>query len=915
MFSNSRFFHLAAALLVASALQAITVVFTDVAHDMCGRGGRIQGYITGGVGPYDLVWSSGQVQATSFDVFLDGVSAGEYTVTVTDANAEQVVSDPIAVLEYSLFPTFFAVGLPNCGQPMSMMFEYMEGYAPQLPLNFTDSDVEQQSVASDPCTVGATLLRFDGPPATTRYMSFTDAGGCPGTIQTYIPAISTLPSLQVVDVQPSCTNIASGSCRVITTGPAGSPNLGDFMLRLYHANGQPVDFSCYGGATGVLDNSFGSLAAGTYYARLQGSPPFMAGPNWSELEPLGWGSGCFEEVQVVIPSNGQTCGRVQGSVYIDANSNCTRQTTETRVPGTVVEILPGPYYTVTGPLGTPSYALTLPVGNYTITEESASLTQTCGGAPIPFTVTAATATVDIPTSSNVPLDVEVHLSSGPARPGFELQYAITPKTLTPTSSGNLTVTLELDPVLGYIAATPTPTSVNGSTLTWSQTALGGFQQRTITVRTQVPADVQLLGTDLVTTASVTTSVTDVNAANNVAINSVTVTGSYDPNDKLAVSSTGSKIHYDPAQDEWIDYNIRFQNTGTDTAFNVIITDTLPANVDPGSIQIGGSSHAASWALQGQRTLKFWLLAIQLPDSNTNEPRSHGFVSFRIKPRTPLAVGTQIINRANIYFDFNPPVITDPSVLTVPTPPVLVSPRVFLGGNYSASTPPMTDALRLLNKVPRVEPYSDLGYVHQGTGGGETATPASFLVTGNDAVVDWVVVELRGTSGAGSVVASRAALLQRDGDVVGPNGSSPVAFHVPSGGSYRIAVRHRNHLGVMTSTARTLTTTTTVVDFTLAATATYGTNARNTVGGSMVLWPGDTNGDGIAKYTGTGNDRDIILQGIGGTVPTNTVNNVYDNRDVNLNGNIMYTGTGNDRDVILQAIGGAVPTAIRSQQLP
>ncbi|MBK9629212.1 MAG: DUF11 domain-containing protein [Flavobacteriales bacterium] len=108
--------------------------------------------------------------------------------------------------------------------------------------------------------------------------------------------------------------------------------------------------------------------------------------------------------------------------------------------------------------------------------------------------------------------------------------------------------------------------------------------------------------------------------------------------------------------------IRFQNTGTDTAFNVVVTDTLPSTLDPATISLVTASHANTWSLQGQGTLKFILPNILLPDSNVNEPMSHGLISFRIRPKQPLTAGTVIENIANIYFDFNPPVITEPSVL-------------------------------------------------------------------------------------------------------------------------------------------------------------------------------------------------------------------------------------------------------------
>jgi hypothetical protein len=83
---------------------------------------------------------------------------------------------------------------------------------------------------------------------------------------------------------------------------------------------------------------------------------------------------------------------------------------------------------------------------------------------------------------------------------------------------------------------------------------------------------------------------------------------------------------------------------------------------------------------------------------------------------------------------------------------------------------------------------------------------------------------------------------------------------------------------------------------------------------MTLWPGDTNFDGQVKYTGMDNDRDVVLQAVGGATPTNTVTG-YLRADINLDGIVRYTGANNDRDLILQTIGGVVPTATRLQQLP
>ncbi|MBK7753849.1 MAG: hypothetical protein IPI41_14960 [Flavobacteriales bacterium] len=227
---------------------------------------------------------------------------------------------------------------------------------------------------------------------------------------------------------------------------------------------------------------------------------------------------------------------------------------------------------------------------------------------------------------------------------------------------------------------------------------------------------------------------------------------------------------------------------------------------------------------------------------------------------------------------------------------------------------MRDDLRTASLLPLEEPYSALGYVHHAQGGGETIAPSVLSVTGNDAVVDWVFLEVRDQSEPSQVIATRSGLLQRDGDVVDLDGVSPVRLYVPSG-QYHLAIRHRNHLGVMTAGTHLFTIGTLVsVHFDLPATATYGSNAQRDVSGVHTLWSGDVNGNGQVKYAGGGNDRDPILVTIGGTVPTATVNG-YLSADCTLDGVVKYAGGNNDRDHILQTVGGTVPTAVRNAQLP
>ncbi|HMQ46193.1 MAG TPA: T9SS type A sorting domain-containing protein [Saprospiraceae bacterium] len=134
-------------------------------------------------------------------------------------------------------------------------------------------------------------------------------------------------------------------------------------------------------------------------------------------------------------------------------------------------------------------------------------------------------------------------------------------------------------------------------------------------------------------------------------------GAYDPNDKQAFPMGYGADHFIKPHTS-LEYLIRFQNTGTDTAFNVVIRDTLSALLNPASVQPGAASHPYRWTLSEANVLHFYFDNIMLPDSNANEAASHGFVSFRIDQQPEVDLGSRIFNNAAIYFDFNKPVITN-----------------------------------------------------------------------------------------------------------------------------------------------------------------------------------------------------------------------------------------------------------------
>jgi hypothetical protein len=236
--------------------------------------------------------------------------------------------------------------------------------------------------------------------------------------------------------------------------------------------------------------------------------------------------------------------------------------------------------------------------------------------------------------------------------------------------------------------------------------------------------------------------------------------------------------------------------------------------------------------------------------------------------------------------------------------------VLEGAHTPADFLSMHDDLRVAGLLPLQEPYTAMGFTLEAPA---TTTSLVFTWTLSQAIVDWVMVELRSASNPANVLRRRAALIRRDGNVVAIDGVSPVGFCIAPG-DYHVALRHRNHLGVMTAQPIALDGTAVTIDLRDPVTATFGTDAQHDVNGARVLWRGNVLHDAQVSYIGANNDRDPILVAIGGSIPTNVVTG-YHAEDVNLDGEVKYVGANNDRDPILLTIGGSAPTNTRAEQLP
>ena len=263
--------------------------------------------------------------------------------------------------------------------------------------------------------------------------------------------------------------------------------------------------------------------------------------------------------------------------------------------------------------------------------------------------------------------------------------------------------------------------------------------------------------------------------------------------------------------------------------------------------------------------------------------------------------------------------------------VFVRAKAFLQGAYNAATGLMSDGLRTpANVIPLSDPYRTAPYntsfIHVANPVTETASASVFTTQAlaNDNIVDWVFLELRtnGTNPGNVVAQTRSALIQRDGDIVDVDGVSPVTFNNVANGSYTVAVRHRNHLGISADpvvnqlAVSEQRSTAPLLDLTTATDAqVYGTaTAYAVTGGKNLMWSGNINSNTQIKYTGPANDKDYLLATILGGVATNVVNG-YTAGDLNFNGNAKYTGPANDKDFLLATSLAGVATNVRTQALP
>ena len=307
-----------------------------------------------------------------------------------------------------------------------------------------------------------------------------------------------------------------------------------------------------------------------------------------------------------------------------------------------------------------------PEGKYRFVSEPGSYTLSCTPYPGWALTTASSVSLSLDTGlveQNFGLlpeasitQASVSIQSAPTRCGFTVPFWINYQNIG-TQIVDGAITLTLDTLVSFQGAVPQPGQINGQVLAWEFNSLPPTYPGQVRLELEMPG-VNSLGEYIHLQASIELRDEDGNVVYATQYNyRPQINCAYDPNDKLVEPSFEEHDNYTLFGDSLV-YTLRFQNTGTDTAFNILLTDDLDENLDRSSFEVIAASQPYEAKIDSEKRLSFYFNDILLPDASTNEPGSHGFVKYRVLPEGDLPENQPIHNKADIYFDFNPPIRTN-----------------------------------------------------------------------------------------------------------------------------------------------------------------------------------------------------------------------------------------------------------------
>ncbi len=361
----------------------------------------------------------------------------------------------------------------------------------------------------------------------------------------------------------------------------------------------------------------------------------------------------------VFHNMGELGNTISGTVTIDADANGCTAADLTAANLMVLSSTGGHNYaTFTNPDG--SYQMPVSPGNYT-TALTTNLPEYFTAAPAQHTFSFSGMNNSYVANFCMTPTGEVHdvtVSLYPItelRPGFPARYRIVYRNNGTMPSGGTLVLEYENAKLSFVDASQSPSAQTAATLEFNYSNLELFETRTLEVEFLAFAPPTVVnGNTLLLTATINPAAPDAVTGDNSFPLSQVFIGSYDPNDIRCLQ--GNQVPIEDAG-KYLNYVIRFQNTGTASAINIRVENTLDANLDWTTLQLESLSHPGRVEMV-DGNLRFVFNNINLAASEMDEPNSHGFITYRIKPVAGVMVNDVVNSTADIYFDFNEPITTN-----------------------------------------------------------------------------------------------------------------------------------------------------------------------------------------------------------------------------------------------------------------